>query len=200
MSGLLLHFLGLKAPEGALAGLDGVLLGLRTRELIQQLLEARCKLSPVVMVIEDLHWIDSVSEELLAKIVNSGSNLPLLLVHTHRPEYIPPWADNSRVKAVKLEPLPATETSQIVQARLGVTDLPLTLTQIVTAKAEGNPLFAEEIANYLVERGVVRKEPSGLKYDPAAIETALPGSIQILLAARADQLFPADRSLFRQLR
>jgi predicted ATPase len=132
--GLLLHLLGLNAPEGALAGLDGVLLGLRTRELIQQLLEARCKLSPVTMVIEDLHWIDSVSEELLGKIVNSESNLPLLLVHTHRPEYIPPWADNSRVKAVKLEPLPATETSRIVQARLGVADLPLKLTQIVTVR------------------------------------------------------------------
>ena len=84
-----------------------------------------------------------------------------------------------------------------MQARLGVTDLPLTLTQIVTAKAEGNPLFAEEIANYLVERSVVRKEASGVKYDPAAIETALPGSIQILLAARADQLSPADRSLLQ---
>ena len=61
--GLLLHLLGLKVPEGALTGLDGVLIGLRTRELLQQLLEARCRLSPVVMVIEDLQWIDSVSEE-----------------------------------------------------------------------------------------------------------------------------------------
>jgi AAA ATPase domain/Adenylate and Guanylate cyclase catalytic domain len=195
--GLLLHLLGLKAPEGVLAGLDGVLLGLRTRELIQQLLEARCKLSPVIMVIEDLHWIDTVSEELLDKIVNSESNLPLLLVHTHRPEYIAPWTKNSRVTTVKLEPLPVTETSQIVQARLGATDLPLTLTQIVTAKAEGNPLFAEEIANYLVERGIVKKKASGIEYDPAAIETALPGSIQILLAARAAQLSPADRSLLQ---
>ena len=58
--GLLLHLLGLKVPDGALTGLDGVLIGLRTRELLQQLLEARCRLSPVVMVIEDLHWIDSV--------------------------------------------------------------------------------------------------------------------------------------------
>jgi hypothetical protein len=84
-----------------------------------------------------------------------------------------------------------------VQARLGATDLPLTLTQIVTAKAKGNPLFAEEIANYLVERGVVRKKPSGVEYDPAAIEPALPGSIQILLAARADQLSQADRYLLQ---
>ena len=63
--GLLLHLLGLKVPDDVLVGLDGLLIGLRTRELLQQLLEAECRLSPVVMVIEDLHWIDSVSEELL---------------------------------------------------------------------------------------------------------------------------------------
>jgi hypothetical protein len=53
--GLLVHLLGLKVPDDSLAGLDGVLIGLRTRELLQQLLEARCRLSPVIMVIEDLH-------------------------------------------------------------------------------------------------------------------------------------------------
>ena len=61
-----------------------MLIGLRTRELLQQLLEARCRLSPVVMVIEDLHWIDSVSEEVLGKIVDSESKLRLLHPH-HAP-------------------------------------------------------------------------------------------------------------------
>ena len=75
--GLLLHPLGLKVPDGALRGLDGVLIGLRTRELLVQLLEARCRLSPVVMVIEDLHWTDSVSEEVLGKIVASASKVRL---------------------------------------------------------------------------------------------------------------------------
>ena len=78
--GLLLHLLGLKVPDGALTGLDGVLIGLRTRELLQQMLEARCRLSPVVMVIEDLHWLDSASEELLGKIVDSEDELRLLLL------------------------------------------------------------------------------------------------------------------------
>ena len=72
--GLLLHLLGLKVPDGALEGFDGVLIGLRTRELLQQLLEARCKLSPVVMVIEDLHWVDNVSGELLGKIVDGSAS------------------------------------------------------------------------------------------------------------------------------
>jgi class 3 adenylate cyclase len=70
--GLLLHLLGLTVPDDALKGLDGVLIGLRTRELLQHLLEARCKLSPVMTVIEDLHWVDRASEELLGKIVDSG--------------------------------------------------------------------------------------------------------------------------------
>ena len=56
--GLLLNLLGLKPPQGALVGLDGVLIGLRTRDLLQSLLEARCRLSPVILLIEDLHWID----------------------------------------------------------------------------------------------------------------------------------------------
>jgi predicted ATPase len=73
--GLLLHLLGLTVPEGTLTGLDGVLIGLRTRELLQQLLEARCRLSPVVLVIEDQHWIDSVSEELLGKIIDGAAKL-----------------------------------------------------------------------------------------------------------------------------
>ena len=57
-----------------------MLIGLRTRELLKQLLEARCRLSPVVMVIEDLHWIDSASEEVLGKIVDSEAKLRLLML------------------------------------------------------------------------------------------------------------------------
>src|SRR5271155_2029607 len=104
--GLLLHLLGLKVPDDALVGLDGVLIGLRTRELLQQLLEARCRLSPVVMVIEDLHWIDSVSEELLGKIIDSEAGLRLLLLTTRRPEFAPPWLDRATVIKFPLEPLP----------------------------------------------------------------------------------------------
>ena len=95
-----------QSPGGRADGLDGVLIGLRTRELLQQLLEARCRLSPVVMVIEDLHWIDSVSEELLGKIIDSETKLRLLLLTTRRPEYAPPWLDRPTVIKLESEPLP----------------------------------------------------------------------------------------------
>src|SRR6202040_2786545 len=167
--GLLLHLLGLKVPEGALAGLDGVLIGLRTRELLQQLLDARCSLSPVVMVIEDLHWIDSVSEELLGKIVDSESKLKLLLLTTHRPEFAPHWLDRAVVTQLHLEPLPVGDIRRLVQARLGVEVLPEALARQVAEKAEGNPLFVEEIVTYLTERGILRTTRPALVFATRAV-------------------------------
>ena len=117
--GLLLHLLGLQVPDGALAGLDGVLIGLRTREFLQRWLQTRCQLSPVVMAIEDLHWIDSVSEEILDEIVNSEAKLRLLLITTRRPEYTPPWVDRATVTKIQLEPLPVGDVRRLVQARRG---------------------------------------------------------------------------------
>ena len=195
--GLLLHLLGLKAPDGALTGLDGVLIGLRTRELLQQLLEARCRLSPVVMVIEDLHWIDSASEELLGKIVDSEAKLRLLLLTTRRPEYSPPWLDRATVTKLPLEPLPTGDIRHLVQARLGVEALPEPLARQVTEKAEGNPLFAEEIVSFLTERGILRTVAGKLDFDANAVAAALPASVQGLLTARVDRLAPNDRALLQ---
>ena len=145
---LLLNMLGLKAPEGALASLDGVLIGLRTRELLQTLVQARSRLTPLILVFEDLHWLDSASEDLLAKTV-AMDELRLLILHTRRPEYDPPWAGQPRVARLSMEPLSARETSRIAQARLGVNSLPEALAKLIAARAEGNALFAEEIASFL---------------------------------------------------
>ena len=195
--GLLLHLLGLKVPDDALAGLDGLLIGLRTRELLQQLLEARCRLSPVVMVIEDLHWIDSVSEELLGKIIDSEAKLRLLLLTTRRPEYAPPWLDRAMVTKLPLEPLPTGDIRHLVQARLGVEALPEALARQVTEKAEGNPLFAEEIVTFLTERGILRTIAGKLDFDVSAVAAALPASVQGILTARVDRLAPKDRALLQ---
>jgi class 3 adenylate cyclase/tetratricopeptide (TPR) repeat protein len=195
--GLLLHLLGLKTPDRALAGLDGVLIGLRTRDLLQQLLEARCQLSPLILVIEDLHWIDSVSEELLDKIVNSTSKLRLLLVHSRRREYAPPWLDRPAVTKLHLEPLPAGDIRRLVQARLAVKVLPEALVHQVEEKAEGNPLFAEEIVSFLTERGVLRTTMGKAEFDSNATAAVLPASLQSLLTARVDCLPPKDRKLLQ---
>jgi predicted ATPase len=180
-----------------LTGLDGVLVGLRTRELLQQLLEARCRLSPVVLVIEDLHWIDSASEELLGKIIDSAAKLRLLILTTRRPEYSPCWVDRPVVAKLPLEPLATGDIRHLVKDRLGVDALPEGLARQVTEKADGNPLFAEEIASYLTERGILRSAAGTLDFDASAVSAALPASVQSLLAARVDRLAPEDRTLLQ---
>jgi class 3 adenylate cyclase len=195
--GLLLNLLGLKPPEGALEGLDGVLIGLRSRVLLQQLAQARSRLTPLILIFEDLHWLDSASEDLLAKIVAIDEPLRLLTLHTRRPEYAPPWANQPRVTRLLMEPLSARETARIAEARLGVDNLPEALAKLIAAKAEGNALFAEEIATFLFERGIVRRSAAGLDFDPVAVAAALPESVQTLLASRVDRLAPSDRDLLQ---
>jgi class 3 adenylate cyclase len=195
--GLLLHLLGLKAPDGALSGLDGVLIGLGTRELLQLMLEARCQLSQVILLLEDLHWIDSVSEELLGKIVGGNRTLRLLLVYSRRPEYLPPWLDAPAIVKLHLEPLAAGDIRRLVQARLGGGTLPDTLVRHVTEKAEGNPLFAEEIVSFLVERDSLRSKSGKVEFDSTAVAAALPASVQSLLTARVDRLAQKDRALLQ---
>ena len=92
-----------------------MLLGLRTRELVEQLIEARCRLSPVLMIIEDLHWIDTASEELLRKLLESVAKLPLVLITTRRPDYTPPWLDRPVVTKLSLEPLPVGDIRHLIQ-------------------------------------------------------------------------------------
>ena len=195
--GLLLHLLGLRVPDGALTGLDGVLIGLRTRELFQQLLEARCLLSPVVMIIEDLHWIDSASEELLGKIISSERKLRLLVLYTRRPEYAPTWLDRSVIIKLPLDPLPSSEIRHLLKERLAIDALPEGLSRQVVEKAEGNPLFAEEIVSFLTERGMLRDSEGKLEFDARAISAALPESLQGLLTARVDRLALKDRALLQ---
>ena len=195
--GLLRHLLGLKVADEALRGLDGTLIGLRTRGLLQRLLRTRCGGSRAILVLEDLHWIDSVSEELLARIVASETDLRLLVLHTRRPEYRPPWIAQASRATLSLDPLTAGETGTLVRRRLGVEALPGALVELVMARADGNALFAEEITSYLLERGVLRRAGTTLELDEAAVAGALPPSVQSLLAARVDRLAPADRALLQ---
>lgn len=194
---LLLNLLGLKAPGNALAELDGTLIGARTRDLLLRLIEEQSRLSTVVLLFEDLHWIDSASGDLLLRIVDHEPASPLVILHTRRPEYAPAWAGRPGVVELPMAPLSSSETLRIAQFRFGVDDLPEPLADLIVEKAEGNALFAEEIASFLIERGTVRVTPLGLGFDPKRIGAALPASVQLLLTARADRLSAEDRKLLQ---
>jgi class 3 adenylate cyclase len=181
--GLLLNLLGLEPPDRTLAGLDAGLIGLRTRALLQRLLEARCRPSAAVLLIEDLHWIDSASQDVLGKIVGGEEKLSLLVLHTRRPEFEPAWRERPGATTLQLEPLAEDDIGRLVQARLGAEIPPETIVRLVTEKAEGNPLFAEEILSFLTERGSLRSAGGRVEFDAGAAPAALPASLQSLLSA-----------------
>ena len=195
--GLMLNLLGLRPPSGALTGLDLVLMGLRTRDLLLELLKAQCRIRPVILSLEDIHWIDSASEDVIAQIVASEGISNLLIVHARRPEYLPPWQAAPCVETQSLAPLHAEEVLRVAQTRLRVNCLPDPLIRQIVERAGGNPLFSEEILGFLIEQGALRVDGGSALFDLAACEKALPTSLLGLLAARLDRLTPGDRALLQ---
>ena len=194
---LMLNLFGLSLRPGALAGLDGLLIGERTRALLLGLLEARCRATPTALVIEDLHWADGASEALIGDIVDAPARFPLLVLLSRRPEHQPAWLGEPHVSRLVLEPLPATLVRRLIGVRLKIAELPEALARVMTERAGGNALFAEEIASYLIERGVVTSGTGKVEYDPSAVATALPMSLQSLLAARVGRLAPESRAVLQ---
>nr|WP_256415887.1 adenylate/guanylate cyclase domain-containing protein [Ruegeria sp. HKCCD8929] len=195
--GLLLNLLGLRPPSGALDGLDGVLIGLRTRDLLRALLKAKCSQGKTILLIEDSHWIDSASEDILRRLIESGEQDNLLIIQTRRPEYVPDWLDNSRVTTIALEPLAPDDIAHMAQTRLGVDLLPDDLKRQLTERAGGNPLFGEEILSFLLDQGALRIDAGTADFDAELGESGLPVTMQSLLTARTERLHPEDRELLQ---
>jgi DNA-binding winged helix-turn-helix (wHTH) protein/class 3 adenylate cyclase len=193
--GLLMNLIGLAPPPGSLTGLDGVLIGLRTRSLLLDLLRARSLMGPVAVLLEDLHWIDRASQELLARLIVAPDAPPLLIVTTYRTGYRPPWLGHAGTAVHMLEPLSDVDTRRIAELRLGSASADAALVRLVVDRAEGNPLFAEEIANFLIEQDLVRRsDAASVGGAPMA---ALPASVQSLLMARVDRLAQADKTVLQ---
>ena len=193
---LMLNLIGAKRMEGTLEGLDGVLIGLRTREVLHQTLQTAGRRSRVALLIEDIHWIDGASEEVLSKLVGHAAHEGLLVVHTRRPEYRPPWLGRPGVTTLPLGALPAADIERLVGTRLGVDEVPELLARLVTDKADGNALFAEEIVTFLVESTALRVGDGEVKLH-ATQQSILPASIQLLLTARVTSLPPEVRQVLQ---
>jgi len=152
----------------------------RTLEAARHLVLALARRRPLVLAIEDLHWIDRSSGELLTTLVDAIAGVPVLLVATYRPGFEPAWLARVHVTQLALQPLSPDEGRTVLRAALSAApDDALTIERLL-ARAEGNPLFLEELAQ--AERD-----------DPAAEPRAVPATVHAVLAARIDRLDAADR-------
>jgi class 3 adenylate cyclase/tetratricopeptide (TPR) repeat protein len=194
---LLLNLLGLDPGSGALQGLDGEIVGARTRAILYALVRERCRLSPVVLIIDDVHWIDSASEEVILGVARTQEPIPLTIFCAHRPGYLPPWTGLPNVSEVSLGPLSQESCLHLVQHRLEAQSLPAELTQFVVERAEGNPLFAEELLSYLLESGQLERINAGVTFRVSPSGVSVPGTLQNLVMARVDRLTPGPRAVLQ---
>ena len=167
--------------------------GIHARRSLSALLRARCRQSPLALVVEDLHWIDTASEDWLMRLSEDARDLPLLIITSFRPHYQPPLARVPGAVTLGLAPLSNETTVEFFKSRIGISDLPAELARIAVTKAQGNPLFAEEIANYLLDRGEIRREGAQIFYEPAAEAATMPITLENLVLERFDRLDDKSR-------
>ncbi len=171
--------------------LDAMDAGTRRSETLRALQARFLRLAeraPLVVVIEDLHWIDAASEEVLTFLAESVPTSRVLLVLTHRPGYRHPFGDRSFQERISLQALSVDEMARMASGVLASAELPEELQALLAAKAEGNPFFLEEVTCALREEGVLSVEDGRAVLDRAAARIEIPDRVQDVLMARLDRL------------
>ena len=186
--------LGIADPEVALPKIDPDARRRRLTALVNAALLARR--TPAVYVIEDAHWIDEVSESMLAEFLTVIAQTPSLVLVTYRPEYRGALSQVAGAQTIALAPLSDSETAGLVSELLGSNPSVGGVITMITEKAAGNPFFAEEIVRDLAERGVLRGNRSAYECTADIGEVSVPATLQATIAARIDRLDPkAKRTL-----
>jgi class 3 adenylate cyclase/tetratricopeptide (TPR) repeat protein len=146
------------------------------------------RLRPLVLVVEDLHWIDTSTEEYLGFLMDSVAAVPLMLIATYRVGYTPPFGSRSFHTTLTLRSLSEADSLAMAGRVLGSEQFPEELKAALMAKAEGIPLFIEEVTKTLLDLGVLRREPGGYRMVKALGEVNVPDTIQAIIMARLDRL------------
>ena len=183
--------LGIADPEVELPNIDPDARRRRLTALVNAASLARQV--PTVYVVEDAHWIDEVSESMLAGFFTVIPQTPSLVLVTYRPEYQGTLSRVASAQTIALAPLNNSETAALVTALLGSNPSVAGLITMITEKAAGNPFFVEEIVRDLAERGVVRGNRSAYESTAEAGEVSVPATLQATIAARIDRLDPAAK-------
>jgi tetratricopeptide (TPR) repeat protein len=169
----------------------------RTLDALKRVFLRESQEKPLLLVFEDLHWIDSETQALLNSLVESLPTARLLLLVNYRPEYQHGWGSKTYYTQLRLDPLPPVSADALLQALLGDDASLQPLTQLLIARTEGNPFFLEESVRTLVETGVLVGEPEVYRLAQALPTIQVPATVQAVLAARIDRLPPEEKRLLQ---
>jgi class 3 adenylate cyclase/tetratricopeptide (TPR) repeat protein len=186
---LLAHFLGVSAPPEFLNRLSGPQLKERTLDAVRDVFVRVSELEPLILIVENMHWIDTASEEFLAHLAAGLPGHRVLLVLTTRPGYAAPWLAPPLAETITLEGLGAADVRGMVRTLLAAEEVSEQVFKILDERSEGNPLYVEEILRQLQETGGIAVE--GGKARLSRADATVPATIHDIIAARVDRLAEA---------
>jgi class 3 adenylate cyclase/tetratricopeptide (TPR) repeat protein len=170
---------------------------LRTLDAVKRLMLRESQVQPVLVVFEDLHWIDAETQALLDGVVESVPTARFLLLVNYRPEYEHRWGSKTSYTQLRLDPLPPGSAAELLQTLLGTDARLQPLTRLLIERTEGNPFFLEESVRTLVETGVLVGDRGAHRLTKAIQSIQVPATVQAILAARIDRLTPQEKRLLQ---
>jgi class 3 adenylate cyclase/tetratricopeptide (TPR) repeat protein len=195
--------LGLIEDNDPLAGVDAQIRRQRTLEALKRILLRESLNQPLMVVFEDLHWIDAETQAFLNLLAESIGTARLLLLVNYRPEYSHPWNSKTYYTQLRLDPLGNESAGEMFDALLGVSAPAIdeslaALKRLIIEKTEGTPLFLEEIVQALMEEGAIVRN-GVVKLTRSLHSLKIPPTVQDILASRIDRLPAAEREVLQTL-
>jgi len=169
----------------------------RTLAALKRVLLRESQVRPLLLVFEDLHWIDSETQALLNSLVESLPTAHLLLLVNYRPAYQHMWGGKTYYTQLRLDPLPPASAEDLLQALVGDDSSLAPLTPLLIERTEGNPFFLEESVHTLVETGGLIGAPGIYRLGTPLDRLQVPATVQAVLAARIDRLPPDDKRILQ---
>ncbi len=162
-----------------------------TLEALVQYLQGLADRSPVLFIVEDAHWLDPTTLDLMTRIIDRIRQMRVLLLITFRPEFKPVWAEYSYVTFLTLSRLPRRQSAELVAAMTGGKVLPPEVQQAILAKTDGIPLYIEALTENVLESGLLTEGTDAFTLKGPLTELPIPDSLHALLMERVDRLGPA---------
>jgi class 3 adenylate cyclase/tetratricopeptide (TPR) repeat protein len=169
----------------------------RTLDAMKRLLLRESQAQPLLLVFENLHWLDAETQTLLDSLIEGLPIARVLLLVNYRPEYTHDWESKTYYTQLRLDPLPPESADELLQALLGNDASLALLKRLLIERTEGNPFFLEESVRALVETGVLVVERSTYRLAKPLVSLQVPATVQAVLAARIDRLPPDEKRLLQ---
>ena len=169
----------------------------RTLEALRRVLLRESQVQPLLLVFEDLHWIDSETQALLDRLIESLPTAHLLLLVNYRPEYQHGWGSKTFYTQLRLDPLPPASAEAFLAGLLGDDPSLAPLLPLLMARTAGNPFFLEESVRTLVETAALVGTPGAYRLAAPLQGLPVPATVQAVLAARIDRLAPEEKGLLQ---